>query len=146
MSKKHTKEFLLNQLRKACELHGRSISSNEMGKLRGFPCKEQYRLKFGSFNKAMELIGLTPVWENGLVANKGKQKKRDVPLRMRFQVLLRDNFRCQYCGASPQDGVRLYMDHIIPYSKNGRTEESNLITACFECNIGKRDTSLEKSI
>ena len=58
---------------------------------------------------------------------------------MRYDILARDRFRCQICGASQQDGVRLHVDHIVPVSRGGRTEPSNLRTLCELCNLGKRD-------
>lgn len=60
--------------------------------------------------------------------------------KLRLQVLERDNFTCQFCGRSPQkDGVSLEVDHIIPVSRGGRTELSNLQTLCHDCNSGKSD-------
>ena len=58
---------------------------------------------------------------------------------LRYDVLKRDNFTCQICGSTAQDGVKLEVDHIIPVSKGGRTELSNLQTLCDRCNRGKRD-------
>lgn len=63
-------------------------------------------------------------------------------LRMRFELLQRDDFRCQYCGRTPQDKVVLIMEHILPASKGGATSSENLITACTECNAGKSDVLL----
>lgn len=64
--------------------------------------------------------------------------------KLRFAILYRDNFRCQYCGATPQDGAKLHIDHIHPRSKGGTDDISNLITACEICNIGKKDLILDK--
>ncbi len=58
--------------------------------------------------------------------------------KLRFEILSRDNFTCRYCGASAPD-VKLQVDHVIPVSKGGILDLSNLVTACFECNIGKKD-------
>lgn len=58
---------------------------------------------------------------------------------LRYDVLKRDNFTCQICGSTAQDGVKLEVDHIIPVSRGGRTEMSNLQTLCERCNRGKRD-------
>ncbi len=58
---------------------------------------------------------------------------------LRYDVLHRDGFRCQICGATQKDGVKLHVDHILPVSKGGRTEMSNLRTLCERCNMGKRD-------
>ena len=65
-------------------------------------------------------------------------------LRLRFEILKRDNFICQYCGRNPkEDKCKLEVDHIIPRSKGGKDIPSNLITSCFECNQGKKDVILE---
>jgi len=61
----------------------------------------------------------------------------------RFKLLERDNFTCQYCGRKSQE-VTLQIDHIIPVSKGGTSEYSNLITACIDCNIGKSDVMLDR--
>ena len=47
--------------------------------------------------------------------------------------------KCQYCGRTPKDGIRLELDHKIPYSRGGKDSFSNLITSCNECNAGKSD-------
>ena len=58
---------------------------------------------------------------------------------LRYDVLKRDGFRCQICGRTAQDGVKLHVDHIIPVSKGGKTEMGNLRTLCSDCNVGKKD-------
>ncbi len=56
---------------------------------------------------------------------------------VRFDIFNRDWFRCKYCGKSPEQGVKLQVDHIIPVAKGGWNEVENLVTACWDCNIGK---------
>ena len=58
---------------------------------------------------------------------------------LRWLILKRDGFRCQICGASATESnfVRLEVDHKIPVTAWGRTEESNLWTLCRPCNGGK---------
>lgn len=58
---------------------------------------------------------------------------------MRYDILKRDGFRCQICGASAQDGATLHVDHIIPVAKGGKTIKKNLQTLCNRCNSGKSD-------
>jgi len=58
---------------------------------------------------------------------------------LRYDVMQRDGFRCKLCGATADDGYKLHVDHIIPVSKGGKTEISNLRTLCERCNMGKRD-------
>lgn len=60
-------------------------------------------------------------------------------IKLRFEILLRDNFTCQYCGRKSPE-VILEVDHIFPRAKGGELlNKDNLITACFECNRGKGD-------
>ena len=68
-----------------------------------------------------------------------RKTKRNISVRLRFTILMRDGFTCQSCGASPtkERGVELHVDHIVPWSKGGETEESNLQTKCKKCNLGK---------
>jgi 5-methylcytosine-specific restriction endonuclease McrA len=71
-----------------------------------------------------------------------QQERNRMNASIRYQVLTRDDSRCQRCGATPQtDGVILHVDHIIPVSKGGRTELDNLQTLCERCNLGKSDRS-----
>lgn len=68
-----------------------------------------------------------------------KAERRRVTDRLRYQIMRRDGFRCQLCGASQADGVKLHVDHIIPISKGGTSDERNLRTLCDRCNLGKGD-------
>jgi hypothetical protein len=63
-------------------------------------------------------------------------RRRPLAKSVRFAVLERDGFRCQYCGATPQNGA-LEVDHIIPVADGGSSEMDNLITSCEPCNKGK---------
>lgn len=67
--------------------------------------------------------------------------KRSVPLGLRFQILERDEQRCRLCGADPSQGIHLHVDHVIPWSKGGKTTSENLQTLCNLCNIGKGNRS-----
>lgn len=67
------------------------------------------------------------------------EQRRLMTDALRYEILRRDGFRCQICGATAQDGYKLHVDHIIPVSKGGRTEPSNLRTLCERCNMGKSD-------
>ena len=68
----------------------------------------------------------------------GRPTKGGVPKGLRFRILRRDGFRCTYCGRTPQnDGVQLHVDHVKPRVAGGSNEETNLVTACRDCNLGK---------
>jgi len=61
-----------------------------------------------------------------------------VPSSMRFKVLKRDRI-CQLCGSGPKDSP-LEVDHIVPRSKGGSNEMSNLQVLCRPCNQGKSNS------
>lgn len=56
---------------------------------------------------------------------------------LRYDILKRDQFKCQICGYSQEDGVKLHVDHIVPVAKGGKTNRNNLRTLCEDCNLGK---------
>ncbi len=56
----------------------------------------------------------------------------------RQNVFLRDQHICQYClGQFPEK--RLTIDHVVPLSRGGRHEWTNVVTACPPCNNKKGD-------
>ena len=61
--------------------------------------------------------------------------------RIRASILQRDRFTCQYCGAQ---GVQMECDHIVPISKGGDNDPSNLVAACVPCNRSKGAKSVEE--
>lgn len=66
-------------------------------------------------------------------------EERKVRVRLRYRVMLRDDFRCALCGDSPAltRGCVLEIDHVVPWSRGGRTTLENLRTLCRPCNRGK---------
>ena len=115
--------------------------------------------------KAFGIPGPTPAGE--LDPNKNFAK-------FLIPILTRDNFRCRYCSStvfprrrfkdihsslgdklfplgrknSEMSGFYLTscatLDHVIPHSLGGRTNEENLVTACWPCNYGKMNYTLEQ--
>lgn len=81
---------------------------------------------------------------SGVRADYKRENSRNISLSIRLDVLSRDNFRCVFCGKSPATdlGTKLHIDHIIPFSKGGKSELANLQTLCFECNLGKSDRAI----
>ena len=69
-----------------------------------------------------------------------RMERNRITAKKRYQVLHRDKFRCQICGAREEDGARLHVDHIVPVSKGGTSDMDNLRTLCDRCNLGKGDS------
>lgn len=68
-----------------------------------------------------------------------------VPRRFRRQVtntflFARDNYQCQYCGRTSHELKQresLTRDHLIPMSRGGLNDWTNVVTACSTCNTRK---------
>jgi 5-methylcytosine-specific restriction endonuclease McrA len=68
-----------------------------------------------------------------------------VPRKFRRQVtntflFARDEYTCQYCGRTAFDlkpREALTRDHLIPLSRGGSNEWTNVVTACSSCNTRK---------
>jgi len=56
----------------------------------------------------------------------------------RFNLFLRDEFRCQYCGARGD----LTFDHVVPRAAGGVTSWQNVVAACSPCNLKKGSKAL----
>lgn len=69
-------------------------------------------------------------------------KRKSISKKVRFEIFKRDGFVCQYCGATPPKAI-LHIDHIIPVKDGGGNEDTNLVTSCDSCNMGKSANSLE---
>lgn len=61
----------------------------------------------------------------------------DFTQRQRYDILQRDNFCCQICGRTAQQGASLHVDHAIPQAHGGKAVPWNLWTLCADCNLGK---------
>ena len=59
----------------------------------------------------------------------------------RSNIFIRDFYTCQYCGNNAES-----IDHIIPKSKGGEHEWSNVVACCKKCNLTKADKLLNQSI
>lgn len=58
---------------------------------------------------------------------------------VRYDALLMHGGACQCCGATPSDGPKLHVDHIVPRSVAPELalDIENLQVLCEDCNLGK---------
>jgi 5-methylcytosine-specific restriction endonuclease McrA len=59
----------------------------------------------------------------------------------RFNLFLRDEFCCQYCGAKHD----LTFDHVLPRKLGGVTSWENVVAACAPCNLRKGSKTLREA-
>ena len=73
-----------------------------------------------------------------IVGNKRRTKIR------KSQIFQRDFYRCGYCIKKFKPKF-LTLDHVMPKSRGGSNDPSNLVTACFPCNQKKADKTPEEA-
>lgn len=68
-----------------------------------------------------------------------KEQRALMTKKLRNYIKERDNYTCCICGNSTfvEPNLLLEVDHKIPVSKGGITEETNLQTLCWKCNRNK---------
>ncbi len=59
----------------------------------------------------------------------------------RFNLFLRDEFMCQYCGSRGD----MTFDHVIPRARGGKTMWENVVAACGPCNLKKGSKLLSQT-
>jgi hypothetical protein len=98
---------------------------------------ETPNLKFENSKLATAGAISTGSAETGPVEN--ASDRRDIPIGLRFRVFHRDRFKCVICGDHPARNSEcvLHVDHIVPWSRGGKTREDNLRTLCARCNVGR---------
>lgn len=74
-------------------------------------------------------------------AQRNRQKELDTKRKsfqgnkqLRRTVLKESGLTCHYCG---KFGGELTVDHLVPLSRGGKNERSNLVAACRDCNEAK---------
>lgn len=70
-------------------------------------------------------------------ARKARIRRTSTPRDLRWSVILRDDYACRYCGKRLDDGT-VTIDHILPVSRGGKHEATNLVAACRPCNYRKK--------
>lgn len=62
----------------------------------------------------------------------------------RANIYRRDDYSCAYCGETfPSED--LTFDHVIPASRGGTKDWTNIVTACLECNREKDNRTPEEA-
>jgi hypothetical protein len=103
-----------------------------------------YHTRFGTWCKALAAFQsfMHPeLAKQPIPPRPRKMVNTHINLRLRYQILQRDHFRCQACGRSPANDpmVQLQIDHKHPRSQGGSSAEDNLQVLCERCNEGKGD-------
>ncbi len=62
----------------------------------------------------------------------------------KHRLFARDRHICGYCGAAFAE-TELTVEHIVPLSRGGRSEWTNVVTACRPCNTRKGNRTPEEA-
>jgi 5-methylcytosine-specific restriction endonuclease McrA len=62
----------------------------------------------------------------------------------RRNLFARDENTCQYCGIRFETGTLTY-DHVVPRAQGGRTDWTNIVTCCVDCNRRKGGRTPEQA-
>ena len=92
------------------------------------------------------IVELINVLQSKLTASAFVKEQRNLMTKkLREFIKNRDNFTCCSCKNSveKEPNLLLEIDHIIPVSKGGFTQEDNLQTLCWKCNRAKSDKIVE---
>jgi hypothetical protein len=165
LGRRHTAEDCHNNILVVWTHYGRQPKYTDMALPPSTVGGRAYTLRFGTWNKALaafvekvnsepqeRLEGDPPVLfhDQAQPAASGsspvhQEDVRTIPLGLRFRVLNRDRFKCVLCGDNParNPDCRLHVDHILPWSKGGKTRENNLRALCESCNVGRGNRYLE---
>ncbi len=103
----------------------------------------------GTFERAIRKQRRDERKRSGALKYRGQQQTVDVNSqaflasydwrRLRMVILTKRGAQCECCGATPQDGVRMHVDHIKARRTHPQLalDESNLQVLCEPCNHGK---------
>lgn len=161
LGKRYTDDECFENLLALWTHYGRPPQHKEMSLQPSKVGGKAYVKRFGTWNKALAAFvdrvnsdnsgpaeggpEATPLTDTALSGIDGRPRstpeedQREIRLGLRFAILRRDRFRCVTCGSSPatQPGCVLHVDHILPFSKGGKTLIDNLRTLCAACNVGR---------
>jgi 5-methylcytosine-specific restriction endonuclease McrA len=122
---------------KPCDNKSLNVEKRRESGLRSFHKKmktpeerERYNKKCREYRAKRKSEG-NPLKRNcksdSLRVNPLKRKK------MKEAVLSEKGFSCAYCGSNE----KLTVDHVVPLSRGGTSDLSNLVPCCFSCNSSK---------
>jgi len=162
LGKRYTDDECFENLLAVWTHYGRPPQHKEMSQPPSNVGGKAYVKRFGTWNKALStFVDRVNSDNSGSVKGDGpeptpptdatpsaieerprstpEEERREIKLGLRFAILQRDRFRCVTCGSSPatHSGCVLHVDHILPFSKGGKTTTNNLRALCANCNVGR---------
>lgn len=82
---------------------------------------------------------ILPSWRKSDIEQRTPPPQLEPWDKQRKRILKRDKSRCTYCGQRAT-----HVDHVVPVSRGGSYDDSNLVACCADCNISKGDLLLSE--
>lgn len=151
-SKEKIKQFLLARV-------GKKVTSKQIQRASGGVVEWARRLRELRNEEGWEILSHNDresLKTNEYILVKRPSRKlpprfsRNISAKLRAQVLDRNGFTCQMCGAAAGDldeqgrAIRLHVGHIVDKSLGGEDSLDNLRALCSECNQGAKNITSEK--
>lgn len=165
LQRRYSDEDLFENLLNVWTYYGRQPTVTEISRSPSKITPNTYSNRFGNWRKSLEAFvermnqgeredekrshdnGLEPIFIKDELKKQSiaTEDRHNIGLGLRYKVLSRDKFKCVRCGSSPATDLtcRLHIDHIVPFSKGGKTVLENLQTLCEKCNLGKGNRHIE---
>ncbi len=153
LGKRYTDEDCFENMLSLWTHYGRPPQHDEMNRAPSVVGSKAYILRWGTWRKALaafvqrvnsdpvsgETPPAEPVQQPDVTPALQDRGPRDIPLGLRYKVLLRDGNRCLLCGRGPRSEppAEIHVDHKMPWALGGETVLDNLRILCRECNLGK---------
>lgn len=87
-------------------------------------------------------------WETrvpAVIMLKEKLRKRRTPRFSKTNVCIRDMYACQYCFEK-LPFKQITLDHVIPLCRGGKTNWTNIVAACKDCNEDKSNKLIRPKV
>jgi hypothetical protein len=140
----HSPDQLVDNLERVWKELGRPPGKRAIAALGDKISESPYKRRWGSLHAACAALAAfheRKISREQLLAGRSNGPVRTtIPLRDRWAVLKRDNYRCSKCGSSPSSDheVELEVDHRTAVAQGGGNAIDNLQTLCRKCNQGKK--------
>lgn len=97
-------------------------------------CNESCRIVF-EYNRYILTPNLKMKWPSVIARLDRTRIKENVKLRAE-SLYYRDHGVCVYCE-KPITFTEMTCDHVVPKSRGGRYEWTNIVSSCYDCNYAK---------
>lgn len=126
-----------------CNFCGRVVGEDDSG-MYNFNNKNPVNQEDGIHIGELKVLSCLECIYKKRIGIGGKEKSQTRKVKRRLNLIEKDP-HCYYCRREV-DFSNSTLDHLIPRSKGGTGNLSNLVLACYSCNHKKKDMNYEEFI